>query len=89
MMNPALDAKLVKANQQLSANLGEVTNRLHQEVGKSALATDVLVNSVHTGDVPASIVEEAKAIKESKIKVTTSKTSRVQVTTTPAARKRP
>ena len=34
LMNPAPDAELVKANQQLSANLGEVTNRLHQEVGK-------------------------------------------------------
>ena len=87
MMNPGPDAELVKANQQLSANLGEVTNRLHQEVGKSALAMDVLVNAVHTGDVPASIVEDANAIKESKVKLTTVKTSAVQVTTTPAARK--
>ena len=63
MINPGPDAELVKANQQLSNNLGEVTNRLHQEVGKSALATDVLVNAVHTGDVPAAIVEEAKAMK--------------------------
>ena len=87
LMNPNPDVELVKANQQLSANLGEVTNRLHQEVGKSTLATDVLVNTVHTGDVPASIVEEAKAIQESKTKMTTMKTSGIQVTTTPAARK--
>ena len=66
LLNPGPDAELVKANQQLSTNLGEVTNRLHQEVGKSALATDVLVNAVHTGDVPATIVEEAKAIQESR-----------------------
>ena len=87
MMNPSPDAELIKANHQLSTNLGEVTNRLHQEVGKSALATDVLVNTVHTGDVPATIVEEAKAIQESKAKLTTAKTSSVQVSTTPAARK--
>ena len=87
LMNPAPDAELIKANQQLSTNLGEVTNRVHQEVGKSALATDVLVNAVHTGGIPASIVEEAKAIKESKIKMTTSKSSNVQVTTTPASKK--
>ena len=81
-------AELVKANQQLSANLGEVTNRLHQEVGKSALATDVLVNAVHTGDVPASIVEEAKAMKDSEQKIVTSKpSSKLQVTTTLATRK--
>ena len=66
MLNPGPDAELVKANQQLSTNLGEITNRLHQEVGKSALAMDVLVNAVHTGDVPAAIVEEAKAMKESR-----------------------
>ena len=93
MLNPGPDAELVKANQQLSANLGEVTNRLHQEVGKSALATDVLVNAVHTGDVPATIVEEAKAMKESRnvkkqnLKLTTSATKKLQVTTTPAARR--
>ena len=92
-MNPGPDAELVKANQQLSANLGEVTNRLHQKVGKSALATDVLVNAVHTGDVPAAIVEEAKAIKESrtmedsKQTVVTQKPSRKsQVTTTLATK---
>ena len=34
MLNPGPDAELVKANRQLSTNLGEVTNRLHQEVGK-------------------------------------------------------
>ena len=92
MLNPGPDAELVKANQQLSTNLGEVTNRLHQEVGKSALATDVLVNAVHTGDVPAAVVEEAKAIQESravkeKKKVTTSSTRTLQVTTTPATKK--
>ena len=92
MLNPGPDAELVKANQQLSTNLGEVTNRLHQEVGKSTLATDVLVNAVHTGDVPAAIVEEAKAIQESravekKTKVTTSSTRTLQVTTTPATKK--
>ena len=94
MLNPGPDAELVKANQQLSANLGEVTNRLHQEVGKSALATDVLVNAVHTGDVPAAIVEEAKAIKESKTAgelnkkiVTKSPSKKLQVTTTPAPRR--
>ena len=92
MLNPGPDAELVKANQQLSNNLGEVTNRLHQEVGKSALATDVLVNAVHTGDVPAAIVEEAKAIKESKAiekskKLTTRSPNKSQVTTTPAARR--
>ena len=92
MMNPGPDAELVKANQQLSNNLGEVTNRLHQEVGKSALATDVLVNAVHTGDVPAAIVEEAKAMKESrtiekKIKLTTGSSKTLQVTTTPTARR--
>ena len=65
IFNPSPDAELVKANQHLSSSLGEVTNRLHQEVGKSALATYVLVNAVHTGDVPASIVEEAKARKAS------------------------
>ena len=57
IFNPSPDTELVKANQQLSFSLGEVTNRLQQEVGKSVLATDVLVNVVHTGDVPASIVE--------------------------------
>ena len=94
MLNPGPDAELVKANQQLSTNLGEVTNRLHQEVGKSALATDVLVNAVHTGDVPAAIVEEAKAIKESKTKedlgtkiVTNAPAKKLQVTTTPAPRR--
>ena len=93
MLNPGPDAELVKANQQLSTNLGEVTNRLHQEVGKSALATDVLVNAVHTGDVPAAIVEEAKAMKESrnidskKTKMTTASTRTLQVTTTPATKK--
>ena len=93
MLNPGPDAELVKANQQLSNNLGEVTNRLHQEVGKSALATDVLVNAVHTGDVPAAIVEEAKAMKESKaiekqnLKLTTQATRKLQVTTTPAAKR--
>ena len=93
LLNPGPDAELVKANQQLSTNLGEVTNRLHQEVGKSALATDVLVNAVHTGDIPAAIVEEAKAIQESKAvkekkKLTTSSTKMLQVTTTPATKKR-
>ena len=92
MMNPGPDAELVKANQQLSNNLGEVTNRLHQEVGKSALATDVLVNAVHTGDVPAAIVEEAKAIQESRAidkntKATTGSSKKIQLTTTPAAKK--
>ena len=94
MLNPGPDVELVKANQQLSANLGEVTNRLHQEVGKSALATDVLVNAVHTGDVPAAIVEEARAIKESKTVeelnkkiVTKSPSQKLQVTTTPASRR--
>ena len=93
MLNPGPDAELVKANQQLSTNLGEVTNRLHQEVGKSALATDVLVNAVHTGDVPAAIVEEAKAMKESRnieekeTKLTTASTRTLQVTTTPATKK--
>ena len=93
MLNPGPDAELVKANRQLSMNLGEVTNRLHQEVGKSALATDVLVNAVHTGDVPAAIVEEAKAIKESKTieankKIVTESTSKkLQVTTTPAMKR--
>ena len=87
LINPSLDAELVKANQQLSTNLGEVTNRLHQEVGKSVLVTDVLVNAVHTGDVPASVVEEAKAMKESLPRATIMKTSAVQVTTTLAVRK--
>ena len=94
LLNPGPDAELVKANQQLSNNLGEVTNRLHQEVGKSALATDVLVNAVHTGDVPAAIVEEAKAIKESrtveepnKKTVTSSTSHKLKVTTTPATRR--
>ena len=92
MLNPGPNAELVKANQQLSNNLGEVTNRLHQEVGKSALATDVLVNAVHTGDVPAAIVEEAKAMKESKAieknrKLTTGSPHKLQVTTTPAAKR--
>ena len=93
LLNPGPDAELVKANQQLSTNLGEVTNRLHQEVGKSALATDVLVNAVHTGDVPATIVEEAKAIQESRAveekqkKIPTKSTKTLQVTTTPATKK--
>ena len=93
MLNPGPDAELVKANLQLSTNLGEVTNRLHQEVGKSALATDVLVNAVHTGDIPAAIVEEAKAIKESKTieankKIVTESTpKKLQVTTTPATKR--
>ena len=87
MMNPSPDEELVKANQQLRTNLGEVTNQLHQEVGKSALATDVLVDAVHIGDVPASVVKEARAIQECKVKATTQKTSAVQVTTTPAVRK--
>ena len=87
LVNPSPETELVKANQQLSANLGEVTNRLHQEVSKSALATDVLVNAVHTGDVPASVVEEARAMKKSVPKVTTTKTSAVQVATTLAVRK--
>ena len=34
MLNPGPDAELIKANQKLSINLGEVTNRLHQEVGE-------------------------------------------------------
>ena len=94
LLNPGPDAELVKANQQLGANLGEVTNRLHQEVGKSALAADVLVNAVHTGDVPAAIVEEAKAIKESKTVeelnkkiVMKSPSQKLQVTTTPVPRR--
>ena len=95
LLNPGPDAELIKANQKLSTNLGEVTNRLHQEVGKSALATDVLVNAVHTGDVPAAIVEEAKAMKESraveekKTKLTTSSTKTLQVTTTPGDEEKP
>ena len=88
LFNPSPDAELVKANQQLSANLGEVTNRLHQEVGKSAFAADVLVNAVHTREFPASIVEEAKARKPSSPKVT-HQTKTGQVTTTPATKKTP
>ena len=60
ILNPSSDAELFKANQRFSSTLGEVMNRPYQEVGKSALATDVLVNAVHTGDVTAFIVEEAK-----------------------------
>ena len=59
--NPSPDVELIKGNQKLSTSLGEATNRLQQEVGKSALATDDLVNAVETRDVTTSIVEEAKA----------------------------
>ena len=51
-VQPHFERGAGKANQQLSSSLGEVTNRLHQEVGKTALATDVLVNAVHTGGRP-------------------------------------
>ena len=73
-LQPRSGCRLVKANQHLSSSLNEVTNRLHQKVGKSALATDVLVNAVHTGDVLASIVEEAKTRKVATPVVTTSTT---------------
>ena len=78
VFNPSLDTELVKVNQHLSSTLGEVTNRLHQEVGKIALATDVLVNAVHTGDVPASIVEEAKARKSATPVATTPATGNLK-----------
>ena len=61
VFNPSPDVELIKENQKLSTSLGEAMNRLHQEVRKSALATDVLVNAVQTGDVPTLIVKEAKA----------------------------
>ena len=89
IFNPSLDAELVKANQQLSSSLGEVTNRLHQEVGKTALVTDVLVNVVHTGDVPASIVEEAKARQVSTPVVTAPTTKTVKAPTTPSTKTTP
>ena len=83
IFNPSPDAELL-LNQHLSSSLGEVTNRLHQGVGKSALATDVLVNSVHTGDVPASIVEEEKARKVAPPVATTPTTHTLKVSTTPS-----
>ncbi len=89
IFNPSPDAELIKANQQLSSNLGEVTNRLHQEVGKSALATDVLVNGVHTRDVPASIVEEAKARQPLPLLATTPGMKTVKVITTTVVKTTP
>ena len=84
-----LDAELVKANQHLSSSLSEVTNRLPQEGGKSALATDVLVNVVQTRDVPASIVEEAKTRKVATPVATTSTTKTLKATTTPSTKMTP
>ena len=89
IFNPSLDAELVKANQQLNSSLGEVMNQLHKEVGKTALATYVLVNAVHTGDIPASIVEKAKAREMSAPLATTPTTKTVKAPTMPATKMTP
>ena len=52
------DAVLLDQNDRLANSVTMLTDQLHQEKGKNAMAEDVLVNTVKTGNIPTELVQQ-------------------------------